>query len=108
MNDELKKKKFDIIEGDFIYSREYWNGDSRDGSLVNGDGFHFYKMTRDGTIVEAFEYYELDDGRECVTPLPEMKNINWYHDLGFEDLEILDPIKESDYDRIRELSQNGR
>jgi len=90
------------------FAKEYWTGDSRDGSLVNGDGFHYYKMTHDGTILEAFEYYELDDGREFVTPLPEMKNVNWFKDLGFEDFDVLELIKENDFDQVKELTGTNR
>ena len=92
-----------MINSSFIFAREYWTGDSRDGSLVNGDGYHYYLMSRNGKILEAFEFYEKDDGTEVVSPLPEMRNIDWIKDLGFEDLEVLDLISESEFERIKDL-----
>ena len=87
---------------DFIFTREYWTGDSRDGSLVNGDGYHFFRMGAKGLIVEAYELYEGEDGEEVVTPLPEMHNVSWIDDLGFDDLEVLDRIEEGEFERIRQ------
>lgn len=84
-----------------IFTREYWTGDSRDGALVNGDGYHYYRMEPTGLIHEAYEVYETDDGREIISPLPEMQNVDWFKDLGFEDLEALDIISEPDFLRIR-------
>lgn len=86
-----------------IFTREYWTGDSRDGNLVNGDGYHYYRMSRDGKILEAYEFYEKDDGTEVVSPLPEMRDVDWIKDLGFEDMEILDMISEAEYERIKGL-----
>lgn len=91
---------------DYIYTREYWTGDSRDGGLVNGDGYHFFRMGEKGLIVEAYEMYESDEGEEVVTPLPEMHNVSWIEDLGFEDLEALDQIKEIEFHRIKDLLDN--
>lgn len=88
---------------DIIFAKEYWTGDSRDGHVVNGDGYHYYQLTPQGKILEAYEYYERDDGTTVVSPLPEMQNIGWIRDLGFEDLEVLDLISESEYQRIKEL-----
>ena len=87
-----------------IFRREYWTGDSRDGAVVNGDGYHYYRMTADGLIVEAYEFYETDDGLEVACPLPEMLNVDWVKDLGFDDLEALDPIDEGEFSRIRSLT----
>lgn len=87
---------------DIVWAKEYWTGDSRDGRLVNGDGYHYYQITRDGKILEAYEYYEKEDGTFVVSPLPEMRNIHWIDDLGFDDLEVLDFISESEYLRIKE------
>jgi hypothetical protein len=89
----------------FIYTKEYWTGDSRDGAVVNGDGYHYYRMSDKGLIVEAYEFYETDEGDEIVSPLPEMKNVNWQKDLGFEDMEALDSIDEGEFERIRDLTQ---
>ncbi len=85
------------------YAREYWTGDSRDGRLVNGDGYHYYRFSGSGLIIEAYEYYEHDDGTEVVSPLPEMQNVDWYKDLGFEDLDALDLITEADFSRIKSI-----
>lgn len=91
-----------IQKQDIVWAKEYWTGDSRDGRLVNGDGYHYYQITRDGKILEAYEYYEKEDGTYVVSPLPEMRNIHWIDDLGFDDLEVLDFISESEYLRIKE------
>ena len=88
-----------------IFTKEYWTGDSRDGAVVNGDGYHYYKMSEAGDIVEAYEFYETDDGEEVASPLPEMQNVNWLQDLGFEDMEALDFIDESEFNRVREMTQ---
>ena len=88
---------------DIKFLKEYWTGDSRDGLLVNGDGYHYYRMTRDGLILEAYEFYEADDGTEVVSPLPEMQNVDWLKDLGFDDFDDLDEVKENDFQRIRSI-----
>lgn len=90
-----------------IFAREYWTGDSRDGAIVNGDGYHYYRMSRDGLIIEAYEFYETDDGVEVASPLPEMQNISWVEDLGFEDLDALDLIEEHEFRRVKDLTQGG-
>ena len=87
-----------------IFAREYWTGDSRDRAIVNGDGYHYYRMSPDGLIIEAYEFYETDDGVEVAAPLPEMHNVDWKTDLGFEDLDALDMIEEFEFDRIRNLT----
>lgn len=88
-----------------LFVREYWTGDSRDGAVVNGDGYHYYRMSRQGLIMEAYEFYETDDGIEVASPLPEMQNVSWVEDLGFPDLEALDVIDEHEFSRIRDLTQ---
>lgn len=87
-----------------LYAREYWTGDSRDGQLVNGDGYHYYEMLEDGKILDAYEVYERDDGTEVVSPMPEMCNVSWLEDLGFEDLEVLDLIKPHEFQRVKALT----
>ena len=87
-----------------VFAKEYWTGDSRDGQLVNGDGYHYYELLPNGKILDAYEFYETDEGTEVVSPLPEMKNVNWIEDLGFSDLEVLDFISESEFTRIKELN----
>lgn len=88
---------------DIVFAKEYWFGDSRDGHIVNGDGYHYYQLTKNGKILEAYEYYEKDDGTSVVSPLPEMLNIDWIKDLGFDDLEVLDFISENEYLHIKEM-----
>lgn len=90
---------------DCIFVKEYWIGDSRDGVIVNGDGYHFFRMLPHGMILEAYEVYENEEGEEVVTPLPEMQNVSWIADLGFGDLAELDPIDEKDFSRIKNLSE---
>jgi hypothetical protein len=91
-----------------IFAKEYWTGDSRDGAIVNGDGYHYYRMSGEGLIIEAYEFYETDDGLEVALPLPEMLNINWHDDLGFEDMDALDIVKESEFDRIKDLTRSSK
>lgn len=88
-----------------IFTKEYWTGDSRDGALINGDGYHYYCMSDQGFIVEAYEFYETDDGVEVVCPLPEMQNVDWFKDLGFADFDVLDRVEQSEFERIRALTQ---
>lgn len=90
-----------------IYMREYWTGDSRDGLLTSGDGYHYLRMSHDGAILEAIEFYEREDGEEVVTPLPDMTKIHWIKDLGFEDFEALETITEREFDRIKEMTSNS-
>ncbi|MCX6107493.1 MAG: hypothetical protein NTY08_16840 [Proteobacteria bacterium] len=90
---------------DTIFAREYWTGDSRDGAVVNGDGYHYYRMSRAGVILEAFEFYETDEGIEVASPLPEMHKVDWLNDLGFEDMDALDLIDENEFERIKVLTQ---
>lgn len=81
----------------FTFRKEYWSGDSRDGSLVNGDGYHYFKIRTDGLIIEAFEVYESEEGDKVISPMPEMKNVNWLVDLGFDDFDALDEVEEFEY-----------
>lgn len=101
---EAKKAKPVTTAEDIVFAKEYWTGDSRDGTLVNGEGYHYYRMTKSGKILEAFECYELEDGRECASPCPEMVNVHWTEDLGYEDFEILDFIKEFEFSRIKDIA----
>jgi len=96
------------MENNYIFAKEYWSGDSKDGSLINGDGYHFFMMEPKGLIVEAYELYERDDGEEIVTPLPEMHNVSWIEDLGFEDLDVLDRIEEREFDRVKFLISSSQ
>ncbi|MGE0173153.1 MAG: hypothetical protein AB7T49_10220 [Oligoflexales bacterium] len=95
-----------MVSQDIVFAKEYWTGDSRDGRMVNGDGYHYYQMSRTGKIIEAYEFYEHEDGTEVVSTLPEMLNVNWITDLGFQDLDVLDIVPESEFDRIRTLLNN--
>lgn len=89
------------MQSEFKFAKEYWTGDSRDGRLENGDGYHFYRMTPNGFIYEAYEVYEREDGTQVVSPLPEMQNVDWIKDLGFEDFEALDSISEREFEDIK-------
>ncbi len=89
------------VEKRFLFSKEYWHGNSRDGVVVNGDGYHYYRMSEEGLIMEAYEVYEKEDGEEIVNILPEMVLIDWFKDLGFQDYEILDFIGEIEFERIK-------
>lgn len=84
------------------FMRDYWVGDSRDGVLVNGEGYHYLKMDPGGRILEAFEVYETEDGDEVVSFMPELVNVNWLKDLGFEDMESLEAIQISEFERVRD------
>ncbi len=101
------QSSIDSTNAEVMFAKEYWTGDSRDGAVVNGDGYHYYRMSPDGRILEAYEFYETDDGVEVVSPLPEMQNIDWIKDLGFEDMEALDVIDENEFTRVRELTHTG-
>lgn len=90
-----------------IFTKEYWTGDSRDGQVVNGDGYHYYEMSEEGLILDAYEFYETEDGTEVASPLPEMKNISWMKDLGFEDWEVLDIVKKFEFERIKRLTRES-
>lgn len=92
---------------EFMYAKEYWTGDSRDGKMVDGDGYHYYKMSLEGTILEAFECYELDDGQVVISPVPEMKNVNWINDLGFEDFDVLEKISQNEFEDIKQMLKNS-
>ncbi len=89
---------------EILFVREYWTGDSRDGAIVNGDGYHYYRMTKSGKIIEAYEFYEHDDGLEIACQCPEMLNVHWLNDLGYEDYELLETVRELDFARIKELA----
>ena len=41
-----------------MFTKEYWTGDSRDGAIVNGDGYHYYRMSEGGFIF-LDEYFSL-------------------------------------------------
>ena len=99
---QIENKKEDKQPEKLFFAKEYWTGDSRDGQVVNGDGYHYYLITGRGKILEAFEYYERDDGTSVVSPLPEMLNVGWIDDLGFEDFEVLDEITEDEYEAVKE------
>ncbi len=85
------------------FYKEYWSGNSRDGGLMEGDGYHFIRMAEDGQILEAIEYYETMEGEEVVTPMPELVNVNWYRDLGYDSIETLDVVKESEFNRLKKI-----
>jgi hypothetical protein len=87
----------------FIFTRECWTGDSRDGVIINGEGSHFFRMTPEGKILEAYEVYENDEGSEVISLVPEMLNVSWIDDLGFEDFEALDMVSKDEFEKIKKL-----
>ena len=103
----IPNKSSDTDTGEkFQYFKEYWTGDSRDGALVNGDGYHYYRMKDGGLIAEAYEHYETDDGEEVASPLPEMIGVHWVKDLGFDDEnEALEAVPQTEFERVKELSE---
>jgi len=84
-----------------FYAREQWFGDSRDGVVTSGQGWHYFRMTKPGKILEAYEVYETDDGDEVVTILPDLVAVDWIQDLGFEDLEALEMVERRTFERVR-------
>ena len=88
--------------GSIKYFKEFWTGDSKDGSFCDGEGYHYYRM-KNSLIVEAYEYYENDEGVEVVTPYPEMHNVDWFQDIGFDNFEALDEVTEQEFNEIKEL-----
>lgn len=90
------------------YCRECWNGDSRDGQYMNGDGYHYFEMKGDGNVVKAFEFYETDDGEEHITLVPELIGINWYSFFGFEDDELLEIIPEHEFVYIEQQLKSNQ
>ena len=85
------------------YCREYWNGDSRDGYYLNGDGYHYFEMQGRGNVLKVFEYYETDDGEERSTPVPELVGINWFDFFGFEDDDLLECVPEHEFAYVEQL-----
>lgn len=85
------------------WCREYWCGDSRDGQYTSGDGYHYFEMKGDGTIVRALEYYETDDSEERTTELQELVGLNWFQFFGFEDEELLEQVSEHEFGYIEGL-----
>jgi hypothetical protein len=85
------------------FCREYWSGDSRDGQFTNGDGYHYFHMRPDGFVLDAYEYYETDDGEERATRLAEFIGLNWFETFGFEDDELLEAVTRQEFEMIREL-----
>ena len=91
---------------DIWFCREYWNGDSRDGQYLNGDGYHYFEMKGDGNVVKAYEFYETDEGEEHVNAVPELTGINWFEFFGFEDEELLEAVPEHEFHYIEGLIKN--
>ena len=87
------------------YVKEYWQGHSRDGRLRDGDGFHYYAMTKEGTIKEAFEVYESMDGQAIASSLPEMLGQNWNKDLGYDGDDLLEAVEEDEFVFVKELAK---
>jgi hypothetical protein len=107
-NDTMAQKsvgtKLASGDGEVKFCREYWTGDSRDGQYTNGDGYHYFQMTQDGAVIDAYEYYETDDGEEHSARLGEFIGINWFDYFGFEDDELLEEVARHEFEMIKDLS----
>jgi hypothetical protein len=90
------------------FCREYWTGDSKDGQYTNGDGYHYYEMQSNGDVLDAYEYYETDDGEEHVSHLPELIGVNWFQYFGFDDDELLEAVAEQEFEYVRNLPRADR
>ncbi len=90
------------------HCREPWFGDSRDGQLINGEGYHYFQMKGDGVIEKAVEWYESDDGEEHSTEVPELIGLNWYEFFGYDDDEILETVPPHEFSYIEQLSQPSK
>lgn len=91
-----------------LYFIEQWSGNSRDGKAQDVDGFHFLKMTPEGDILEAYEAYETEDGVNVVTKVPEMCGVNWLKDLGYQDFDDLESIREEDFEVVFQAALEKR
>lgn len=100
---EISKAKTKYADDDVWYCREFWSGDSRDGQYTNGDGYHYFQMKGNGTVLQAFEYYETDDGEEHSCPVPELVGINWFEFFGFDDDELLEKVPEHEFTYVEQL-----
>jgi len=95
-------------DNEIWYCREYWTGDSRDGTYLNGDGYHYFEMKGRGTVLRAFEYYETDEGEEHAMAVPELAGINWFDFFGFEDEELLEQVALREFLYVEQLAQTRR
>ena len=107
MNDSREEKTVlqNIPQEKIWHCREFWNGDSKDGQYLNGEGYHYFEMKGQGNIQKAFEYYETDEGEEKVTPIPELIGINWFQFFGFEDDELLEKVSENYFYSIENMTK---
>jgi len=99
-------KKASAESETILFVREYWTGNSRDGGVIEGEGYLYYRMAESGKLIEAYESYEDHNHTEIAGPCPSMENINWFNDLGYKDLELLETIDESEFERIKELAKD--
>ena len=88
------------------FAKEYWTGDSRDGVLRDGDGFHYYKFDSHSKIMMAYEVYERDDGEAISTPLPELLGVNWLADNGEDLLDSLEFVEKDEFDYVSDLAKS--
>ncbi|MCX6116708.1 MAG: hypothetical protein NT027_04145, partial [Proteobacteria bacterium] len=93
--------------GEF-FAREYWVGDSADQIQVDLEGYNYLRMSKSGTILEAYEFYEFEDLSEFGFPLPDLTDVNWLTDLGYSNFDDLEIVNEMDFNRIKELAQIPR
>lgn len=87
------------------FYKESWAGNSRDGELVGGEGWHYFRIKNGSLIVEAFELYLTDEGDDVVTILNDMVGVDWIRDFGFSNLEDLEEISEDEFLQVKESHQ---
>jgi hypothetical protein len=90
---------------DRFYYKETWAGNSRDGEVVGGEGWHYFCIQDGSTIVEAFELYMSEEGDDVVTILHDMVGVDWIRDFGFSNLDELEKISEDDFLLVKESHQ---
>jgi hypothetical protein len=92
---------------EYIYCREGWFGNSRDGMVTNTEGLNYFEMNLSGDVLRAFEYYETDEGEEKVCEAPDLVGINWFAHFGFDDDEILDIIGIGEFLWVEDLQKRS-
>jgi hypothetical protein len=88
-----------------LYFKESWAGNSRDGELVGGEGWHYFRIKSGSKIVEAFELYLNEEGDDVVTILGDMVGVDWVLDFGFANLDELEEISEDEFLQVKETHQ---
>jgi hypothetical protein len=92
---------------EFVYCKEGWFGNSRDGLLVGGEGYNYFEMTPQGDVLRAYEYYETDEGEERVCEVPDLIGVNWFNYFGFEDDEVLDIVNAGEFLWVEDIQKRS-